>query len=410
MSGPDDGPDRTRRLTDISRALTYARSIEEVLDLTVDCACDLLEADQAILMLSDGDGLLHIRAARGIEAHVVARFREPLDENLLQRLTAVIGPDARDRFLGVPLVVRGAVIGLLGVRLPGGAAAPEDGEWLLSALADQAAVALESTRHQAVHDELAARVERLQHSDRQRGHALEILGHDLRSPLNAVLGYAALLSGEVLGPINHRQRDALHKLKRVASHLESIVANVLEMSRLNSDSVRIQAGHTAVRPVVEEALDMLLPAATDAGISFHVHGDPQLALHTDADYLRQVLVHLLDNAVKYAPSGSEVAVKWQQTLAGGRTWVEVSVADQGPGVPPERQNSIFDAYVRQSGDSPRAQSGVGLGLAIASGVVRRLGGMLVLDSQPGRGATFTVRLPAAGSAPEPPPDPTEDMR
>lgn len=399
MSPLTPSGDRTRRLTEISRALTYARSLEDVLDLTVDCAMDLLDADQSLLMLSDEDGLLHIRAARGIDTDVVARFREPLDENLLERLSGVLGPDARERFLGVPLVERGAVIGLLGVRLATGIAESEDAEWLLSALADQAAVALQSTRHQEVREELSTRVERLQQSDRQREHALEILGHDLRSPLNAVLGYAALLAGEILGPLNPRQREALVKLRRVTNHLESIVRNVLEMSRLTSGRIEIDIGDVVVRDIVEEAVEVVAPAAGDARISFALDGDDALSARTDAAHLRQVLVHLVDNAIKYGPADSTVEITWDATRADDVDWLRISVTDRGPGVAPERQKEIFEAYVRHSGDTARAQTGVGLGLAIASSTVRNLGGSLDLDSEPGRGATFTVRLPRFASDP-----------
>ena len=391
---PVPAGERAHRLTEISRALTYARSLEDVLDLTVECATDLLDADQALLMLGDDEGLLHIRAARGIDTDVIARFREPLDENLLERLTAVVGPDAKERFLGVPLVVRGAVIGLLGVRHTGPSEDFDDNEWLLSALADQAAVALESTRHQAVRDELSQRVEKLQRSDRQREHALEILGHDLRSPLNAVLGYAALMSGEILGPINARQRDALTKLKRVTAHLESIVNNVLDMARLNSGRVEITPSRVMLREVIEEAMDVVAPGAADADIRIELDGDDALGTDTDPAHLRQVIVQLIDNAVKYAPAGSRVQVSWQRTQSDGRTWVEISIADEGPGIAPERQKEIFEPYVRQSGDTARAQLGAGLGLAIARGVVERLGGVLLLRSDLGQGAVFTVRLPA----------------
>src|SRR5688572_17399393 len=135
--------EQLRRLTEISRTLTYTTSLEQVLELAVDRAAELLDAPKSLLMLTDSAGLLQVRAARGIDAGLVRRFREPLDETVLDRLRGVLGEVEPDCFLGVPLVAQGEVVGVLAVVRPNGAPCTDADEWLLSALADQAAVALE---------------------------------------------------------------------------------------------------------------------------------------------------------------------------------------------------------------------------------------------------------------------------
>ena len=386
--------DRTRRLTEISRALTYARSLEEVLELTMDCATDIFDTPRAVLMLTDDEGLLSVRASRGIDAASVDRFREPLDENLLSRLTGLFGPDSRDTFLGVPLVVEGGVTGLLGILRDRDPSNDEEEEWLLSALADQAAIAVESTRDRAVRSSLESRVSDLEKEQKGKDQALEILSHDLRSPLNAIQGYAALLSSEILGDVNERQQDALKKIRRISDHLASMLANVLEMAKLTSGRIDLDSRDMVLGEVVTEAIDIVRPAAEAARISLEARDGDSPTVHTDPNRVRQVLVQLIENAVKYSPDDSRVVIEHHRASADGQDWAEIAVIDQGPGIPEERQARIFEPYVRHDGTAARGHAGVGLGLAISCNVIKHLGGTLTVESEMGAGSTFRIRLPA----------------
>jgi signal transduction histidine kinase len=383
----------TRRLTEINRALTYARSLDEVLELTVDCATELLDAPRAVLMLNEADGLLHIRAARGIDTRDIDRFREPLDENLLMRLTGVFGPSAREGFLGVPLVVQGNVTGLLAVHLPPPRTADEENEWLLSALADQTSIALQSARNDDVRQQLEGRLGELQREQEGKERAIEILSHDLRTPLSAVLGYTGLISSEVLGPLNERQRNTLQRMRMVCSHMESVLSNVLEMARLKGGRFSLVSEPVDVAEVVAGALDVVRPAAEQARIVLTRTGTPGITIRSDGARLRLVLIQLLDNAIKYSPEKCRVSIVHQEIELDGRRWAQLDVTDEGPGIERERQDEIFEPYVRRDGVTERAKSGVGLGLAIAHGIVERLGGTLQVESTPGKGATFRIRLP-----------------
>ena len=184
MAGPLEPDDKRlqqlRRLTELSRALTYAVSLDEVLDLTTERAAGLLETDRAVLMLTNDEGVLSVRASFGLERASTERFREPLDDSLVQRLQGLLRVEP-ERFVSVPLVVAGEVTGILAVALLEGMDPSEEQEWLLSALADQAAVALEKTRL----DETGEFRERL----------IGIVSHDLRNPLNSILLGATLLLG-----------------------------------------------------------------------------------------------------------------------------------------------------------------------------------------------------------------------
>ncbi len=161
------------QLTRVSRAVTYATSADEILRLVADQAADLLGVEKSVLMLADDQGLLQVRASYGITADVVERFREPLDETLIGRMQGLFGVHETTCFLGVPLVVRGQVIGLLAVLRPHGRAATEEEEILLSALADQTAAPIEVARLD---------VELRRGLELAKEKALATLAHDLRSP------------------------------------------------------------------------------------------------------------------------------------------------------------------------------------------------------------------------------------
>ncbi|HUG42432.1 MAG TPA: ATP-binding protein [Longimicrobiales bacterium] len=373
------------RLTAVSRALTYALSLEEVLDITVECATDLLAVERVVLMLVDEEGLLRIRASRGVDAGLVNDFGEKLDEGLISRLGGILGPHAAAGFLGVPLVVRGAVTGLLAVVSPGGAAATKRDEWLLSALADQASVALESARSERSRSALE---ERFLEVLREGGHhedALRMVGHDLKSPLSALNGYLHLLETESYGPLNDAQLATVQRLTAITGHVSALVDTILDMGRLASGSLRLQCSAVEVAPVVAEAVTMLGVAPAEAEVDIVARVPAGLFAHCHRDRLRQVLVHLLENALRYSPPQSEI------TVAAGTDGAEVviRVADQGPGVPAGKEEEIFQPYRRLEG---QGGAGMGLGLAIARGLVERMSGTIALDAEAAAGATFVLTL------------------
>ena len=379
-----------RRLAAIGRGLTYARSLDEMLEMTIDCATDLLGADHVAILVTDATGQLRVRSSRGIDDTVSAGFAEPLDEKLLDKMIQLFA-DQRERFLAVPLVVEGAVVGLLAIARNHDPADDADEEWLLSALADQAALAVETTHHRELRKELQGRLGRLEQERKDKDHAIEVLSHDLRSPLNAIQGYTSLLAAEILGPVNERQQDALRKMRLINEHLASMLSNVLDMAKLTSGTAGVSIVGTTLDGVVTEAIDIVRPAAERAHITLQATGRSGLAIETDESRLRQVITQLLENAVKYSPDGTTVTVD-KRALPAGQ--LEIAVMDEGPGVPEAMHERIFDPYVRQDGDEARGHAGVGLGLAIARTLVEHLGGTLTLDPPGDGGATFRVRLPS----------------
>lgn len=389
-----------RRLTEISRALTYTTSLEQVTRLTVERGAELMGAAAAVLMLADREGLLHVRAAHGIDEERVARFRAPLNDEVFGRLQGLLAvPD--DCFLAVPLVVGGAVTGLLAAAMRQPSTAGD--ESILSALADQAAVALENARLGGeVREEMEDRLRASEGATTAKDRALATLAHDIRSPLGAIQGYCELLEEEIYGPVNDRQREALGRVRMSGRHLLSLLDNVMDMARITAGVVQVGAEPVALADVAREAVHMLIPAA-DAKLQTLQLGRATAATVTaDHARVRQILVNLIGNAVKFTPADGAITVTTAVRTLDGARWGEIRVADTGPGIAQAEQAAIFQPYYRSDGTA--SAPGVGLGLAISSALVEQMGGALKLESEPGAGAAFIIRLPlfdpAAPDAPE----------
>lgn len=396
---PDGRYEQLRKLTEISRALTYTLDISDVLRLAADRAAELLSSERALLMLADDDGLLRVRASLGVHDADLERFREPLDETLIRRLQGLLGASLPECFLGVPLVVHGHVTGLLAVVRPDTQPCTEEDEWLLSAVADQVAVALENARLQdEVRREREGRTRALVgagEAEEASERALATLSHDVRSPLNAIDSYAELIEMEIFGEISDRQREALGRIRLSGRHLLAVLENVLEMTRLSAGVIRISTGSMNAASVIGEAVLMVQPGAAAKDQKVMVKDVADVTIEADPNRLRQVLVNLLGNAIKYTPRGGAIRLGTAVAESGGRMWGTISVADNGPGIPPEKRHAIFQPYYRLPAAAANAPEGLGLGLAISRELVRQMGGDIELAANAGGGCTFSIRLPLA---------------
>jgi signal transduction histidine kinase len=403
MPTPTAGTERRfeqlRKLTEISRALTYTTALDEVLRLATARAAELLDAESALLMLTDEEGFLRVRATHGVADDAVERFREPLDETLIRRLQGLLGVFVPQCFLGVPLVAHGAVTGLLAVVRPEGHPCTDEDEWLLSAVADQVAVALENARlEEEMRQEREKHVRATEEAGEANGardRALATLSHDLRSPLNAIDSYAELIEMEILGPVSDRQREALGRIRMSGRHLLAVLENVLEMQRINAGVIGVSTAPIAAAAVIEEAVLMVRPSAAAKGQTLAVEDAPEVELEADPDRLRQVLVNLIGNAVKYTQPGGSIRVAASRQEVDSRAWGVISVSDTGPGIPADKLQTVFRAFYRIRAADNSGPEGTGLGLAISRELVRRMGGEIEVESEVGRGCTFSVRLPIA---------------
>ncbi|HEY4307461.1 MAG TPA: ATP-binding protein [Gemmatimonadaceae bacterium] len=380
--------EQLRKLSEVGRAFTYTTSFDEVARLTATRGADLLGANGTVVMLHDGDGLLQVRAAHGIDQERITRFRAPLTDEVIGRLQGLFGV-ADECFIAVPLVVGGAVTGLLAADL--GRVSTESDEWLFSALADQAAIALENARLAGeVQPELESRLRASEGATDAKDRALSTLAHDIRSPLGAIDGYCTILEDGLYGPINEKQRGAIARVRMSGQHLLSLLDNVMDMARLSAGVMGVRDEVVALRDVAREAVDMLTPASYAKHQTLRLAGGAAVAARGDSARTRQVLVNLIGNAVKFTPADGTITVSVAAVHSEHDAWGEIRVTDSGPGVSADERDAIFQPYYRSAGTA--AAPGIGLGLAISHALVAQMGGTLGVESEVGGGSSFTIRL------------------
>jgi signal transduction histidine kinase len=378
-----------RDLSEMSRALSNTTSLDEVARITVERAARLVDASAALMLLADDPGTMRIRASVGIDPARMATLERVAGEAVTERFPTLFDV-ADDAVLAVPLIAGGAVIGIIAGALKHPAS--EADEWALSALADQAAAALESARLGGeVRLEMEARLHASQASTSAKDRALATLAHDIRTPLGAIEGYCSNLDDDLYGPLTPEQRAAIGRVRMCGHHLLSLLDTVMEMARLVAGVAAFASEPVRLADVARDAVDMLRPSAAQKSQRLEIGDLVDDVVLADAARVRQVLVNLIGNAVKFTPAGGEVIVRSTSMTVGGTRRVGLTVADSGPGIPRAEQAAIFEAYYRT--DAAAQSPGVGLGLAISRALVERMGGELTVESTGGKGTTFTIAWP-----------------
>jgi len=249
--------------------------------------------------------------------------------------------------------------------------------------------------------ELAEANVALYEANRVKNEFLANVSHELRTPLNSIIGFAELLSET--GDEKHR-RQATHILTS-ARMLLDIINDLLEMARIEAGRAQVNIGRVSVADLCETLAQLVRPLADKKGLRLEVNLAEDLPLvTTDVRKLQQVLYNLLSNAIKFTPPEGRVALSARGLAAADsplkRESVTLAVADTGPGIAAADQNRIFEKFHRLDDPMTGEHGGSGLGLAISKELTNLLGGRLVLDSEPGHGATFTVVLPVDRPGPE----------
>jgi signal transduction histidine kinase len=256
--------------------------------------------------------------------------------------------------------------------------------------------------------ELADRTTEMEAASRAKSELLATMSHELRTPINAIVGYTQLLDMGLAGPVTDAQREYLDRLGASSEHLLALVNDVLDLARVEAGRMPVARERGTVARVVEAALALTLPDAEAKGVRL-VGESPDLAPVAyvgDDNRVRQIVVNLLSNAIKFTPPGGTVTVTSggvaetppDVRVGGGGPWALIRVADTGIGIAPEHQSGIFEPFMQveggEHGPYRRTQGGTGLGLAVSRRLARLMGGDLTVASSVGRGATFTLWLPA----------------
>jgi signal transduction histidine kinase len=382
-----------RMMLEVSRALNSTLDLDTLLHKIIEVATQITDTEAAsILLLDMKTGDLRFEAATGVKRAEVRSIVVPLEGSIAGWIVSHSQPlmanDVRhdlryyaqaDRatefdtrsLLGVPVRTKEKTIGVLEVLNKRGSSVfgPQDIE-ALETLAAQAAVAITNARLFAQNDQLADVV------------------HELRTPMTSIVGYSKiLLTSEDLAPA--AQKSFLEIIHREAARLGRIVNEFLDLARLESGRARLKREPVNMEQLARESVMQLLPEANARGVAMHLHADAYLPpVGGDREGLKQVLVNLLRNAIKYNRQGGRVDVSLG--LYSGRFCT--SVTDTGLGIAAENLPHVFDKFYRVERDQDLAK-GAGLGLAIVKQIVESHGGRIWVESKPNVGSTFTFTLP-----------------
>jgi signal transduction histidine kinase len=235
--------------------------------------------------------------------------------------------------------------------------------------------------------ELQLRNEAVQRADRLKSEFLSSMSHELRTPLHTIIGFSDLLIEELKGPLNDDQKKFVGHIQRDSRHLLEIINQVLDLSKIEAGRVELHRQLIDLPRSVEEVLDSIRQQGLDREI--RIEASMMDGLTIDADYLRfkQILLNLLSNAVKFSPHGGLIRID----AVRGKNGVEISVSDDGIGIPPEEQESVFDKFHQVGVKAVR--EGTGLGLTITRALVEQHGGRIWVSSELNHGSRFTFTIP-----------------
>ncbi len=228
---------------------------------------------------------------------------------------------------------------------------------------------------------------------------LSTMSHELRTPLNAVLGFSDLLADERYGPLNDRQQRYVTHIHTGGEHLLKLISDILDLSKIEAGRMELTREHVTVASAFAEVISGLHPLAKKKSQALLQKVEPNLHVYADAMRFKQILMNLVANAIKFTPEDGRIELVARRV----EDQVRMEVHDNGPGIPPDQQQRIFEAFVRLT-QTGSATEGTGLGLAITSRLVELHGSKLGIESQPGEGTSFYFSLPLVAIIPDQPPE------
>ena len=403
--------DETSTLQEMARRVSASRSLDAMLQIVVETIRDIYDCKSASvgLLEPEADEVV-LRAAVGLELQYFEQAHFRVGEYVAGEVVATgqaiyvpdtsqdpnfrfIDPDLRS-MMCVPLTIHNRTIGTIGIDSAVPHAFTPDHERVLTIAGGQIAATIETVRlleeAQERAGELAAANQELEALHELRNELVQNLAHELRSPLALVQGYAGLLHDGELGAVSDEQAEALAVIDQKASSITRLVQDVLALEGIRPDTLDCEP--VDLRKLAEQASDGAGLVYHERGITFELEADPgDYTLHGDYDRLNQVFDNLLGNAAKFSPEGGVVSVQ----LCHQGDAAQVAVTDRGIGIPTERLPHIFERFYQGDRSIRHRFGGSGLGLSIVQRIVEAHGGSIWVESEEGKGSTFTFVLPLA---------------
>jgi len=396
-------------LADVGEAVSSTLDLQEVLQSIVTIAVDLSGTDGGSIFEFDPDTEeFELSTAVGTDDALIndlQRARISLGGTIVGRAAATRDPqqvpdiesappdphldELRKHgwrsMLAVPLLREDRTLGALVVRRkePGEFSAEVIG--VLETFAGQSALAVQNAH---LFREIAEKSREVEVASRHKSEFLASMSHELRTPLNAVIGFSDVLLEGMFGELNEKQRDYLEDIRDSGRHLLELLNEILDLSKIEAGRMRLEPGPFPLSIALEDGLRMVRDRASQHSIALSVDvGTGVGTLIADELKIKQVVLNLLTNAVKFTPDGGSVGIKAQR-LNGE---VEVTVTDSGVGIPAEDQSRIFESF--EQGKREAKEEGTGLGLTLSRKIVELHGGQIWVKSEPGKGSVFGFTIP-----------------
>jgi len=302
------------------------------------------------------------------------------------RLREILIDSGVRAILAVPMVREGQLIGCLAVTRNQPGDFPAETIDLLRTFATQSALAIQNAR---LFHEIEDKSRQLEAASRHKSEFLANMSHELRTPLNAIIGFSEVLSERMFGELNEKQEEYLKDIYASGQHLLSLINDILDLSKIEAGRMELEVADFSLPAAIDNALILVRERASRRGIKLGSAIDDRVGMiRGDERKVKQVLLNLLSNALKFTPEGGRIDVR--ATINDGMA--EISVADTGVGIAPEDQEAIFEEF-RQVGTADKKVEGTGLGLALSRKFIELHGGRIWVKSQSGEGSTFTFTLP-----------------
>lgn len=365
-----------RKIISAAKELTHTEAASIMLidpatgDLRFEIASNIKPQDMEDIVIPKGSGVAGWVALHGEPRVINDVTKEPSWNN---RVDDTIEFRTRS-ILAVPLRTHSKIIGVLeGINKIGSDRWDENDISTLTTLASQAAIAIENARLFQQSDFIAEMV------------------HELRTPLAALKASTVLLLRPELP--DTKRTDIIQTMQSETDRLTRLTSEFLDLARLESGRTRLENTRFDLHKLIMESVDVVLPQANDKKVAVHVQGD-KFTANADRGKVKQVLLNLLTNAIKYNREGGSIFIRMEQAQVGEQPMVRVAVQDTGYGIAKDHQKHMFEKFYRVS-DTAGFTQGTGLGLAIAKHIIEAHGGQITLESEQGVGSTFAITIPVA---------------
>jgi GAF domain-containing protein/DNA-binding response OmpR family regulator len=400
-----------RALGEVSQAVNSTLDLETVLTTIVAKATQLSNTEAgAIYVFDDASREFRLRATYGMDDEIIAAIRDRhihLGETAIGRAveqrTPIQVPDiqsdpssvldviVRAGFRGhltVPLLGAGRIVGALVVRRKKPGEFPQSTVDLLQTFATQSVLAIQNAR---LFHEIEEKGRELAEASQHKSQFLANMSHELRTPLNAIIGVTEMLreDAEAL----KQDLEPLDRVLGAGRHLLALINDILDLSKIEAGRMELHLESFPLMPLINDVAKTIEPMATKNGNRIVVDCPPDLGtLHADQIRFRQALLNLASNANKFTENGT-VTIAAQPQRPDGRDWIMIAVTDTGIGMTEEQIGRLFHEFSQADASTTRKYGGTGLGLAISKRFCQMMGGDITVKSMPGKGSTFTIRLP-----------------